>query len=66
VEALLEALAETFAGELKPWPYGKLVTGRAVERLLAAGRLEGQLDERRRIRPAAHDLLADFLEHQST
>jgi hypothetical protein len=62
VQALLEALAETFAGELKPWPYGKLVTGRAVERLLAAGRLEGQLDERQRIRPAAHDLLAEFLE----
>jgi hypothetical protein len=62
VQALLGALAEAFAGELKPWPYGKLATGRAVEELLAAGRLDGLLDERRRIRPAAHDLLAELLE----
>ena len=62
VQALLEALAEAFAGELRPWPYGKLVTGRAVEELLAAGRLEGLLDEHGRIRPAAHELLAEFLE----
>jgi hypothetical protein len=62
VQALLGALAEALVGELKPWPYGKLATGRAVEELLAAGRLDGLLDERRRIRPAAHQLLADLLE----
>jgi hypothetical protein len=62
VQALLGALAEALVGELKPWPYGKLATGRAVEELLAAGRLDGLLDERRRILPAAHDLLAEHLE----
>jgi hypothetical protein len=61
VQALLEALAEGFPGELRPWPYGKLATGRAVEQLLAAGRLEGLLGPDDRIRPAAHDLLAEFL-----
>jgi hypothetical protein len=60
-QALLEALAEGFPGELRPWPYGKLATGRAVEQLLAAGRLEGLLGPDDRIRPAAHDLLAEFL-----
>ena len=61
VQALLGALAEGFPGELRPWPYGKLATGRAVEQLLAAGRLEGLLGPDDRIRPAAHDLLAEFL-----
>jgi inorganic triphosphatase YgiF len=65
VQALLEALAEAFPGELKPWPWGKLATGRAVEQLLAAGRLDGQLDEGQRIRPTAHTLLAEFLSENS-
>ena len=66
VQALLEALAEAFPSDLKPWPFGKLATGRAVERLLAEGRLEGLLDDRQRIRPAAHDLLAEFLAENSS
>jgi CYTH domain len=65
VQALLGALAGAFAGELRPWPYGKLATGRAVEELLAAGRLEGLLDTDARIRPAAHQRLAEFLEQNS-
>jgi hypothetical protein len=48
-----------------PWPYGKLATGRAVERLLADGRLEGLLDAAGRIRPDAHELLTEFLAENS-
>jgi hypothetical protein len=66
VQALLEALAEAFPSDLKPWPFGKLATGQAVERLLAEGRLEGLLDDQQRIRPAAHDLLAEFLTRNSS
>ena len=65
VNDLLEALAAAFPDDLVPWPYGKLATGRAVERLLADGRLEGLLDAADRIRPAAHDLLAEFLAEKS-
>ena len=61
VQTLLAALAEAFPDDLRPWPYGKLATGRAVERLLAEGRLEGMLDADGRIRPAAHEQLAEFL-----
>jgi inorganic triphosphatase YgiF len=61
VNDLLAALAAAFPDDLVPWPYGKLATGRAVERLLADGRLEGLLDPAGRIRPAAHGLLAEFL-----
>lgn len=61
VNDLLEALAAAFPDELVPWPYGKLVTGRAVERLQADGRLQGLLDAAGRIRPAAHELLEELL-----
>ena len=61
VNDLLEVLAAAFPDDLVPWPYGKLATGRAVERLLADGRLDGLLDPAGRIRPAAHELLAEFL-----
>ena len=61
VQALLTALAEAFPGELRPWPHGKLATGRAVERLLAAGRLDGLLDLDGRLRPAAFEPLAELL-----
>jgi inorganic triphosphatase YgiF len=66
VQALLGALAEAFPEDLRPWPYGKLATGRAVERLLASGRLEGLLDPADRVRPAAHDELAEFLAQNSS
>jgi inorganic triphosphatase YgiF len=65
VQTLLGALAQAFPDDLRPWPYGKLATGRAVERLLAEGRLEGLLDADGRIRPAAHELLAEFLAQNS-
>ena len=66
VNDLLAALAAAFPDDLVPWPYGKLATGRAVERLLAGGRLDGLLDPAGRIRPAAHQLLTEFLERNST
>ena len=65
VQALLAALAEAFPSELRPWPHGKLATGRAAERLLAAGRLEGLLDAAGRLRPAAFGPLAEFLAQNS-
>jgi hypothetical protein len=65
VQTVLGALAEAFPDDLRPWPYGKLATGRAVERLLVEGRLEGLLAADGRIRPAAHELLAEFLEQNS-
>ena len=65
VQSVLGALADRFPDDLRPWPYGKLATGRAVGQLLAEGRLEGLLDGDRRIRPAAHNLLAEFLAENS-
>jgi hypothetical protein len=61
VQTLLGALAAAFPDDLRPWPHGKLATGRAVERLLAEGRLAGLLDPTGRISPSAHDGLAELL-----
>jgi hypothetical protein len=61
VQALLGAVAAALPDDLRPWPYGKLGTGIAVERMLAAGQLEGLLDAAGRIRPEAHDRIAEFL-----
>jgi inorganic triphosphatase YgiF len=65
VQSVLGALSDRFPEDLRPWPYGKLATGRAVEQLLADGRLQGLLDSDGRIRPAAHNLLAEFLSENS-
>jgi hypothetical protein len=65
VQAVLGALAAALPDDLRPWPHGKLGTGRAVERLLATGELEGLLDPDGRVRPAAHDRLAEFLSANS-
>jgi inorganic triphosphatase YgiF len=65
VQALLAALAEGFPGELRPWPWGKLATGRAAERLLAAGALEGLLGPAGRLGPAAYDRLAEILQQNN-
>jgi inorganic triphosphatase YgiF len=65
VNDLLAALAAALPDDLVPWSYGKLATGRAVERLLADGRLEGLLDAAGRIRPAAHGLLEELLAENS-
>jgi inorganic triphosphatase YgiF len=61
VQALLGALATALPDDLRPWPHGKLGTGRAVEKLLAAGELDGLLGPDGRVRPAAHDRISEFL-----
>jgi inorganic triphosphatase YgiF len=65
VQALLGAVAAALPDDLRPWPYGKLGTGIAVERMLAAGQLEGLLDAAGRIHPEAHDRIAEFLSRNS-
>ena len=54
-------LRERFGDELAPWPHGKLVTGQAVEVLLAAGRLDGLRDPDGTLHPAAYEVVAAHL-----
>lgn len=53
--AVAKTLVKRFRPLLRPWPHGKLVTGLAIERLLAAGALEGLVDAGGTLLPAAWD-----------
>jgi len=61
LEALREGLLELFRGELEPWRWGKLVTGKMIERMLRKGALEGLL-EGSRLKLEAYAKLRSALE----
>jgi len=61
LENLRDGLLELLKEELEPWRWGKLVTGKMIERMLSKGRLEGLL-EGSRLRPEAYERLRGALE----
>jgi hypothetical protein len=44
---IAEVLQSSYSGFLKEWPYGKLVTGLAIQKLLRSGVLQSHLDHSR-------------------
>jgi len=44
LDAVKKSLQGRFGAELRPWKHGKLVTGKAIRKLLENGELEGQLE----------------------
>ncbi len=44
LETIVKALQDRFGTDLRPWKHGKLVTGRAVKRLLEKGELQGLIE----------------------
>ncbi len=44
LETIKKALQERFETDLRPWKHGKLVTGKAVRRLLEKGELQGLIE----------------------
>jgi hypothetical protein len=61
LEVLRDGLLELFREELEPWRWGKLVTGKMIERMLRKGSLEGLL-EGSRLGPEAYGRLRSALE----
>jgi CYTH domain-containing protein len=47
IQRIAEALQSSYSGFLKEWPYGKLVTGLAIQKLLKSGVLQSHLDHSR-------------------
>jgi inorganic triphosphatase YgiF len=60
--AVVEGLLSTYGPALRVWPFGKLATGKTIERLLREDILEGLLDSNDSLTPAAYDRIAARLE----
>lgn len=61
VERITASLRDEFPSQLRPWPYGKLPTGKAVQELLADSKLDGLTGEDGMLRPAACEQIAGLL-----
>jgi len=61
VERVAASLHAAFPSQLRPWPYGKLPTGKAIQELLADGKLDGLIGEDRMLRPAAYEQIVGLL-----
>jgi hypothetical protein len=55
-------LLDEFPAQLRPWPYGKLPTGHAIQDLLAHGQLDGLTGQDGTLRPAAYEQIAEVLD----
>jgi inorganic triphosphatase YgiF len=64
--AVIQGLVESYPATLQRWDHGKLSTGRAVEALLMQGALEGLVNERGQLMPAAYPKIHRFLEQGRT
>ena len=61
VERITTSLRDGFPSQLRPWPYGKLPTGQAIQELLADGQLDGLTGQDGMLRPAAYEQIAEVL-----
>jgi len=61
VERITASLHDAFPSQLRPWPYGKLPTGKAIQELLAGGHLDGLTGEDGMLRSVAYEQIAGLL-----
>lgn len=61
LEELADALLADFPDALRPWPYSKQATGKAVEALLGGGEVEGLLGPEGDLAPAAYERIDRYL-----
>ena len=62
VEQITARLRDEFPAQLRPWPYGKLPTGKAIHELLADGQLGGLTGQDGMLRPVAWERIAGLLD----
>ena len=61
VERITARLRDEFPSLLRPWPYGKLPTGEAIQELLADGQFDGLTGQDGILRPEAYEQIAEVL-----
>lgn len=61
LKTVIESLVTMYRPLLRRWDHGKLATGKAIERLLSEGALEGLLDTYNNLKPGAYDRIHDYL-----
>jgi len=62
IKLLVESLVAMYGPVLRRWGHSKLATGRAIEKMLSEGLLEGLLDVNNNLKPLAYDRIDDYLE----
>ena len=61
LKTVIESLVAMYGSALRRWDHGKLATGKAIEKLLSEGALEGLLDINNNLKPVAYDRVDDYL-----
>ena len=61
LKTMIESLVAMHGPVLRRWDHSKLATGKAVEKLLSEGALEGLLDINNNLKPIAYDKIDNYL-----
>ena len=61
IQAVTDHLLQSYPSALQTWRHGTLSTGKAIEALLLRGEMEGLVNSQSQLRPAAYQLVHNFL-----
>lgn len=61
IKPVIESLVAMYGPALRRWGHSKLATGKAIEKMLGDGALEGLLDSHHNLKPGAYDKIDDYL-----
>lgn len=65
IKPVVEGLVAMYGPALRRWGHSKLAVGKALERMLREGALEGLLDTNNNLKPFAYDKIDDYLKRSS-
>lgn len=65
IRTVAEGLVAMYGPVLRGWGHSKLATGKAIEKMLSEGALEGLLDINNNLKPVAYDKIDDYLKRNS-
>jgi len=66
LNTMIKSLLAMYGQTLRTWDHGKLPTGKAIEKLLREGALEGLLDDNNNLKPMAYYKIDSYLKSGSS